>query len=67
MDLDALARAIGAAFVGLDLYGGVDPAGAEKALDSMAALGVLIDVLDGLSAVERTLLRKRIRGLQAGA
>ncbi|MFT4294569.1 MAG: TetR/AcrR family transcriptional regulator [Micropruina sp.] len=64
VDVDALARAIGAAFIGLELYEGVDPAGAEAALDSLAGVGVLIEVLDGLNALERTLLQKRITQLR---
>ncbi len=64
VDVDALARAIGAAFVGLELYEGVDPAGAASALDSLAALGVLIDVLDGLRPLERKLLARRLQELR---
>lgn len=62
--VDDLSRAVGAAFIGLELYEGVDPEGAEAALDSLAALGVLIDVLDGLSQLERKLLNKRLAGLR---
>lgn len=58
-----LSGAVGAAFIGLELYEGVDPEGAEAALDSLAALGVLVDVLDALGPIERRVLRKRIDGL----
>ncbi len=60
VNLTDLGRTIGAAFIGLELYDGVDPDGATAALDSLAGLGVLIEVLDGLSPLERKLLKKRI-------
>lgn len=64
VDVTDLGRTIGAAFIGLELYDGVDPDGATAALDSLAGLGVLIEVLDGLSPVERKLLKKRIASVQ---
>ena len=67
VDVDDLSRAVGAAFIGLELYEGVDPEGAEAALDSLAALGVLIDVLDDLGTLERKLLQKRLAGLRRRA
>ncbi len=62
-----LGRAIGAGFIGLELYEGVDPECAEAALDSLAALGILISVLDSLGPVERKLLGKRLAGLRKHA
>lgn len=67
VNVDDLARAIAAGFIGLELYEGVDPEGAESALDSLAALGVLIDVLDDLGPLERKLLVKRLAGLRKQA
>lgn len=64
VDVTDLARTIGAAFIGLELYDGVDPDGAAAALDSLAGLGILIEVLDGLSPLERKLLKKRIASVQ---
>ena len=37
------------------------------ALDSLAALGVLIDVLDNLGPLERKVLKKRLTGLRTQA
>lgn len=67
VNVDDLGRAIGAGFIGLELYEGVDPRGAEAALDSLAALGILISVLDSLGPVERKLLGKRLAGLRKHA
>ena len=65
VDVPALARAVGASFVGLELYEGVDAGGAAQALDALAQLTVLIDVLDGLGPVERRLLTSRLRAAKA--
>lgn len=65
VNVGTLSRAIGASFIGLELYQGVDAAGAEAALDSLAGLGVLLDVLEGLGPVERSLLSRRIKATQA--
>jgi AcrR family transcriptional regulator len=59
-DIPGLARAISAAFVGLELYEGVDPAGAGHALDALEQLGVLFEVVDGLGVVSRRALRAKI-------
>lgn len=67
VNVDDLGRAIAAGFIGLELYEGVDPEGAESALDSLAALGVLIDVLDNLGPLERKVLKKRLTGLRTQA
>ncbi len=49
------------AFVGLELYEGVDTEGARRAMDGLATLGVLLDVLDGLGPVERKLVTGRLK------
>ena len=61
VDVAGLARAVGASFIGLELYEGVDGDGATGALDALAQLTVLLDVLDDLSPVERRLLTARLR------
>lgn len=56
-----LARAISAAFIGLELYEGVDPSGATSALDALERLAVLADVVEDLGPVARRALRSRTR------
>jgi AcrR family transcriptional regulator len=56
-----LARAISAAFVGLELYEGVDADGAGSALATLERLGVLVEVLDDLGPVARRAVRARLR------
>jgi AcrR family transcriptional regulator len=63
VDVPALARAVAAGFIGLELYEGVDPAGASAALDALDRLAALIDVADELPpiairALRRTLARR---------
>jgi len=60
-DPAGLARAVSAAFVGLELYEGVDPAGAESALDALEQLSVLVEVVDSLGPIARRALRSRAR------
>jgi AcrR family transcriptional regulator len=43
-----LARAVSAAFIGLELYEGVDPAGASAALDALNHLAALLDLVEDL-------------------
>lgn len=59
-DVAGLARAVSAAFVGLELYDGVDTAGAERAMAALDQLGVLIEVVDELGPVTRQILQRRI-------
>jgi AcrR family transcriptional regulator len=56
-----LAVAVSAAFLGLELYEGVDPAGATAALDALEQLAVLADVVEDLGPVARRALRARTR------
>jgi len=60
-DVAGLARAVSAAFIGLELYEGVDPQGATTALDALDGLAVLIDVVDDLGPVARKALRAKVR------
>jgi AcrR family transcriptional regulator len=60
LDIPGLARAVSAAFVGLELYDGVDRAGAESALSAIAQLGALIDVIEDLGPASRRVLRSKL-------
>ncbi|MFC3500568.1 TetR/AcrR family transcriptional regulator [Micromonospora krabiensis] len=61
-DPAGLARAISAAFVGLELFEGVDPAGAGDAFAALERLAVLVEVVDDLGPIARRALRARLRG-----
>ena len=50
-----------AAFIGLELYEGVDPAGARAALDALDRLAVLLEVMDDLGPLARRALRAKLR------
>lgn len=56
-----LAPAVSAAFIGLELYEGVDPSGAAAALDALERLAVLADVVEDLGPLARRALRSRTR------
>jgi AcrR family transcriptional regulator len=56
-----LAPAVAAAFIGFELYEGIDPEAAMRALDSLEKLSVLAEVLDDLGPVARLALRARMR------
>jgi AcrR family transcriptional regulator len=56
-----LARAISSGFLGLELYEGVDRAGAEAALDVLERLGVLVEVVDELPPIAQRALRAKLR------
>jgi len=59
-DVAGLATAISAAFVGLELYEAVDPAGAQRALIAIEQLAVLFEVMDELGPVARRALRAKL-------
>ncbi|MCL2543905.1 MAG: TetR/AcrR family transcriptional regulator [Nocardioidaceae bacterium] len=61
VDVAGLARGVGAAFVGLELYDGVDPDGARAAFGALEQLGRLMGLLDDLGPIERAALRRRVR------
>jgi AcrR family transcriptional regulator len=56
-----LARGVAASFIGIELFEGVDPAGAEDALASLEMLGLLVEVVEDLGPVSRRALRARLR------
>lgn len=57
VDPAGLARAISAAFIGLELYDGVDPEGATAALAVLDGVAEMVAALDGLGPVARRALR----------
>ena len=67
VDPAGLARAVSAGFIGLELYEGVDPAGARSALDALDRLAVLMEVVDDLGPVARRALRGKLRRTTKGA
>ena len=64
VDAAGMARGIAASFIGIELYEGVDPAGADLALTALEALGVLVEVVEDLGPVARRALRARLRRTQ---
>lgn len=58
---EGLARAVAASFIGLELYEGVDPAGASSALAALEALGGLLEMVDGLGPVGTRAVRSQVR------
>ncbi|MBB5802384.1 AcrR family transcriptional regulator [Saccharothrix ecbatanensis] len=61
VDTAGLARAVSAGFIGLELFEGVDPAGAHAALDALDRLGALAEVVDDLGPVARRALSAKLR------
>nr|WP_225954563.1 TetR/AcrR family transcriptional regulator [Kibdelosporangium phytohabitans] len=61
VDIGGLARGVSAAFIGLELYEGVDPDGATQALDALDQLAVLVEVVDELGPVARRAFRAKVR------
>ncbi|MEQ4302546.1 TetR/AcrR family transcriptional regulator [Plantactinospora sp. B6F1] len=59
-DVGGLARAISGAFVGLELYEGVDQAGASQAFAALEQLALLVDVVDDLGPVPRRALKATV-------
>ncbi len=61
VDVPGLARALSASFVGLELYEGVDPAGAARAFDALDQLGGLLSALEALGPLERKAVTRRLK------
>jgi AcrR family transcriptional regulator len=59
-DLAGLAKAVSAAFVGIELFAGVDPAGSEHAMAALEQLAVLVEVVDDLGPISRRALHAKI-------
>jgi AcrR family transcriptional regulator len=66
LDIAGLARSVAMAFVGFELYEGVDAQGAASAIASVAQLGELVDAVDDLGPAARRVLRSRLRTVQSG-
>ena len=60
-DVRGLSRAISAAFIGLELYEGVDPEGAQSALSALEQLAGLLEMVDDLGPIARRAVRSRLR------
>jgi AcrR family transcriptional regulator len=61
IDIAGLAEALCAGFIGLELYEGVDPTGAQAALATLDRLAVLVEVIDELGPMARKALRVKLR------
>jgi len=61
LDVPGLARSICAAFIGFELYDGVDGDGAARAVSAIAQLGSLIELVEDLGPAARRLLRAKLR------
>ncbi|WP_340376144.1 TetR/AcrR family transcriptional regulator [Streptomyces sp. SS7] len=64
-DPPGLARAVAASFVGIELYEGVDAAGAASALDALQQLGLLVAALEELGPVAQRAVRQYLRRASA--
>lgn len=61
VDTKGLAKAVSAAFVGLELYEGVDRDGAAHALDTLDQLAVLVEVVNELGPIARRAFRAKVK------
>ncbi|MGC5286112.1 TetR/AcrR family transcriptional regulator [Micromonospora sp. DT231] len=59
-DVPGLARAVSAAFIGLELYEGVDRAGADQALAALDQLALLLEIVDDLGPIARRALQAKV-------
>jgi AcrR family transcriptional regulator len=60
-DPAGLANAVSAAFIGLELYEGVDPAAAAAVYTALEQLAVVSDIVDELGPVARRAVRAKLR------
>jgi AcrR family transcriptional regulator len=63
----ALARAVSASFIGLELYEAVDTDGAAAAFDALERLGVLAEVVEELGPIARRALRSKLKAQTVSA
>jgi AcrR family transcriptional regulator len=61
LDPDALSVTVGAAFIGIELYEGIDPAGAAATWQTLEQLSAIADAVDDLGPVARRAVRARLR------
>ena len=64
-DAPGLARAVSAAFVGIELYEGVDQQGASAAFAALEHLGALVAALDDLGPVAQRAVRHTLRRMSS--
>lgn len=57
----ALAKAVSAAFIGIELYEGVDSEGADAAFTALEQLGALAAILEDAGPLTRAALRHKLR------
>jgi AcrR family transcriptional regulator len=60
-DTGGLARAVAAAFIGLELYDGVDTDGADRAMSALEQLATLTNMLEDLGPIARKTIQRRAR------
>ncbi|NED97791.1 TetR/AcrR family transcriptional regulator [Phytoactinopolyspora alkaliphila] len=65
LDISGLARAVCAGFIGLELFEGIEPAGANSALEALSRLALLLDVVEDLGAIQTRALRHKLRASRA--
>lgn len=61
VDTAGFAKAVAAGFVGLELYEGVDPEGAERAFAAVEQVAALAGALEELGPVAQRAVRARLR------
>ncbi|MEO8519475.1 MAG: TetR/AcrR family transcriptional regulator, partial [Dermatophilaceae bacterium] len=61
IDIEGLAHVISAGFIGIELYDGVNTAGASRALSTLEDLGHLLEVVNDLGPVATRAFRAKIR------
>jgi AcrR family transcriptional regulator len=61
IDPPSLSRAVSAAFIGLELYEGVDAAAGRSALAALDQLGALVELIEDLGPLTRRAVGSRIR------
>ncbi len=63
LDTAGLARAVCAGFIGLELFEGIEPTGAQAAFNALDRLASLVEVIDDLGPIARRALRGKLRNL----
>jgi AcrR family transcriptional regulator len=66
-DIGGLARAVAAAFIGIELYEHADPESADAAFKALGQLSALLEVMYGLGPAARRSLRIRLRRISTTA
>jgi len=64
IDIDGLAHVISAGFIGIELYDGVNTAGASRAMSTLEDLGQLLEVVNDLGPVATRAFRSKIRAIK---